>query len=35
VSGEQSSVGVAEKDRLLGTRAAPAREAGAFARGRL
>ena len=35
VSGEQSSVGTAVKDWLLGTQAAPACEAGAFIRGRL
>ena len=35
VSGEQSSVGVAVGDWLLGTQAAPACEAGALARGRL
>ena len=35
VSSEQSSVGVAVGDRLLGTQAAPACEAGALARGRL
>ena len=35
MSSEQSSVGVAVVDRLLGTQAAPACEAGALARGRL
>src|SRR6185436_1014528 len=35
VSGEQSSVGCAVKDWLLGTQAAPACEADAFARDRL
>ena len=35
VSGEQSSVGFAVKDWLLGTQAAPVCEAGALARGRL
>ena len=35
VSGEQSSVGLAVKDWLLGTQAAPACEAGALARDRL
>jgi len=35
VSGEQSSVGSAVEDWLLGTRTAPVREAGASARRRL